>query len=306
MPSLLALCASAEEEGCETLREECLRAMELFAATCADDAGVSRRLPDAVDLALRLCSFDPNYDDDDDEEEEGDANGGEEMDAEDDDGYSDDDEGYSDVDDDASWKVRRGAARVLAAVAAASPATLEARFEPTVAKLLARLGEREESVKLDVFAALEETPRDVARARRRRFARRRRESRRAARHQRGGATIPRTRRHPKDKDGGVQSPPRDRRESSRRVRVRRRRRRRAGRRRRRRRRRVGRIRIRIRIHERSFDRRVRVDGRGRGGRARRGARLRASRVRVASAFGVRVFAKTLAHRDVFGDVRSVL
>ena len=106
--------------------------------------------------------------------------------------------------------------------------------------------------------------RDVARARRRRFARRRRESRRAARHQRGGATIPRTRRHPKDKDGGVQSPPRDRRESSRRVRVRRRRRRRAGRRRRRRRRRVGRIRIRIRIHERSFDRRVRVDGRGRG------------------------------------------
>ena len=165
MPSLLALCASAEEEGCETLREECLRAMELFAATCADDAGVSRRLPDAVDLALRLCSFDPNYDDDEEEEEEGDANGGEEMDAEDDDGYSDDDEGYSDVDDDASWKVRRGAARVLAAVAAASPATLEARFEPTVAKLLARLGEREESVKLDVFAALEETFRATSPAR---------------------------------------------------------------------------------------------------------------------------------------------
>ena len=164
MPSLLALCASAEEEGCETLREECLRAMELFAATCADDAGVSRRLPDAVDLALRLCSFDPNYDDDE-EEEEGDANGGEEMDADDDDGYSDDDEGYSDVDDDSSWKVRRGAARVLAAVAAASPTTLEARFEPTVAKLLARLGEREESVKLDVFAALEETFRATSPAR---------------------------------------------------------------------------------------------------------------------------------------------
>ena len=87
------------------------------------------------------------------------------MDAEDDDGYSDDDEGYSDVDDDASWKVRRGAARVLAAVAAASPATLEARFEPTVAKLLARLGEREESVKLDVFAALEEAFRATSPAR---------------------------------------------------------------------------------------------------------------------------------------------
>ena len=164
MPSLLALCASAEEEGCETLREECLRAMELFAATCADDAGLSRRLPDAVDLALRLCSFDPNYDDEE-EEEEGDANGGEEMDADDDDGYSDDDEGYSDVDDDASWKVRRGAARVLAAVAAASPTTLEARFEPTVAKLLSRLCEREESVKLDVFAALEETFRATSPAR---------------------------------------------------------------------------------------------------------------------------------------------
>ena len=283
MPSLLALCASAEEEGCETLREECLRAMELFAATCADDAGISRRLPDAVDLALRLCSFDPNYDDDDDEEEEGDANGGEEMDAEDDDGYSDDDEGYSDVDDDASWKVRRGAARVLAAVAAASPATLEARFEPTVAKLLARLGEREESVKLDVFAALEEAfraawPREAPPIR-------------SSPPRKPPCRAPPTRRRD---DSANEAPPK---------RQRRRRsvssarsprvfpafvsddggRRRAGRRRRRRRRRVGRIRIRIRIHERSFDRRVRVDGRGRGGRARRGARLRASRVRVASA-----------------------
>ena len=306
MPSLLALCASAEEEGCETLREECLRAMELFAATCADDAGISRRLPDAVDLALRLCSFDPNYDDDEEEEEEGDANGGEEMDAEDDDGYSDDDEGYSDVDDDASWKVRRGAR-------ASSPPS------PPRPPRRSRRGSnrRWRNSSRDSANAKRASNSTSSPRSRRRFARRR------------PREAPPIRSSPPRKPPCRAPPTRRRDDSANEAPPKRQRRRRSvssarsprvfparscpttattprWSRRRRRRRRVGRIRIRIRIHERSFDRRVRVDGRGRGGRARRGARLRASRVRVASAFGVRVFREDARARDVFGDVRSVL
>lgn len=62
------------------------------------------------------------------------------------------DEQFSD-DDDASWKVRRGAAKLLAAVYANYAADLDALYPKTVPALLARFREREENVKADVFAA---------------------------------------------------------------------------------------------------------------------------------------------------------
>ena len=62
------------------------------------------------------------------------------------------DEQYSD-DDDASWKVRRGAAKLLAAVYTNYSADLDALYPKTVPSLLLRFREREENVKADVFVA---------------------------------------------------------------------------------------------------------------------------------------------------------
>ena len=62
------------------------------------------------------------------------------------------DEQYSD-DDDASWKVRRGAAKLLAAVYTNYSADLDALYPKTVPSLLSRFREREESVKADIFHA---------------------------------------------------------------------------------------------------------------------------------------------------------
>ena len=62
------------------------------------------------------------------------------------------DEQYS-GDDDASWKVRRGAAKLLAAVYTNYAGDLQALYPKTVPSLLSRFREREENVKADVFAA---------------------------------------------------------------------------------------------------------------------------------------------------------
>ena len=62
------------------------------------------------------------------------------------------DEQYS-GDDDASWKVRRGAAKLLAAVYTNYIGDLDALYPKTVPSLLSRFREREENVKADVFAA---------------------------------------------------------------------------------------------------------------------------------------------------------
>ena len=103
--------------------------------------------------------------DDGDDDETGHMNGDasdEDMEDEDDE-YGD--EEYSDDEDDASWKIRRAAVKTVAAVARSSPAALESDFDSTVERLLTRLRrEREESVKLDLFAALEDILRTCSRA----------------------------------------------------------------------------------------------------------------------------------------------
>jgi len=62
------------------------------------------------------------------------------------------DEEYSD-DEDASWKVRRAAAKCLATIVAAYPDALGEVYGQACPALLARFREREESVKIDVFHA---------------------------------------------------------------------------------------------------------------------------------------------------------
>ncbi|KAJ9110694.1 hypothetical protein QFC19_001523 [Naganishia cerealis] len=98
---------------------------------------------EAVEAGMNNFAAD-NEDDDDMEEEEAEED---EYDDEFDDQYSDD--------EDSSWKTRRAAAKLLQALIAARPELL-ADFYSTVAPLLiSRLSEREESVRMEVFAAWE-------------------------------------------------------------------------------------------------------------------------------------------------------
>ncbi len=167
LPCVVSLAAAAHEEGSEALRETCLRTLERFAEECP--RAVAPSLKEVVTESLKLVSHDPLYGDDDGAED-----GADDMDA---DGDDDDDgseygseydasEYSDDGDDDASWKIRRGATRVLRAVSSKAPFVLEAKttdaatdqplFVSVVQKLVARGSrERDESCRLEAFAALE-------------------------------------------------------------------------------------------------------------------------------------------------------
>ena len=155
--TIFELTETAHEEGSETLRETCLRTVERFIGECP--RSVAGNLPKVVAKSLELIAHDPLYGD----EGEGDADGDDAMDDDADDadfseyGSEYDASEYSDDgDDDQSWKIRRGAARVLSAVATNAPNVLEQQFETVVKKLLRRGSkERDEQCRLEVFGTLE-------------------------------------------------------------------------------------------------------------------------------------------------------
>ena len=101
-------------------------------------------LDDVLSVALQYLKHDPNYADDMDED--GGSVGSEEEDE--DDGSE---EEYSD-DEDVSWKVRRAAAKTLAAAVPAYPELLSSVYGRCAGELVGRFREREENVKVDVFA----------------------------------------------------------------------------------------------------------------------------------------------------------
>ena len=61
------------------------------------------------------------------------------------------DEGYSD-DEDTSWKVRRAAAKTMAAIIDEYPSLLGDIYPQASQQLVARFREREENIKADVFS----------------------------------------------------------------------------------------------------------------------------------------------------------
>lgn len=138
----------------DDLREHCLQALESFCLRCRREMlPFAERLTRTV---VDLAKYDPNYVMDDDDEGQGDADGDADDMAEDDDEMDDfDDDDYSD-DDDTSWKVRRAAVRCIHAAISAQLLPLAQLCSSFGPFLVSRFKEREETVKLDVFAAFDE------------------------------------------------------------------------------------------------------------------------------------------------------
>lgn len=127
------------------LKESCLQTLESLVLRCPQE--ITPCLNQIINAGLEYIKYDPNYAADDEEDED------EEMeDADDDD---DDDSGaadeYSD-DEDTSYKIRRSSTKVLAAVIGTRPEMLSKIYQTVSPVLISRFGDREESVKVEVWA----------------------------------------------------------------------------------------------------------------------------------------------------------
>ncbi|ELR51230.1 Cullin-associated NEDD8-dissociated protein 2, partial [Bos mutus] len=128
----------------DELRESCLQAFEAFLRKCPKEMGP--HVPNVTSLCLQYVKHDPNYNYDSDEDEE-------QMETEDSEfSEQESEEEYSD-DDDMSWKVRRAAAKCLAALIDSRPDLLPDFHCALAPALIQRFKEREENVKADVFGA---------------------------------------------------------------------------------------------------------------------------------------------------------
>ncbi|KAL7002106.1 Cullin-associated NEDD8-dissociated protein 1 [Sarracenia purpurea var. burkii] len=139
VPILLNYCTSASEND-EELREYSFQALESFLLRCPKD--IFSYCDVILPLTLEYLSYDPNFTDNMDEDTD-DESHEEEEDDESANEYTDD--------EDISWKVRRAAAKCLAALIVSRPGMLSMLYEEACPKLIDRFKEREENVKMDVF-----------------------------------------------------------------------------------------------------------------------------------------------------------
>ena len=140
----------------DDVREAALVALEGFLASCGTEMRVYTQ--DTISAALRFLKYDPNYNDDGDEEMGGTQPDEDDMDELDEDDDFEADAGFDDDDDDASWKVRRCAAKVLYTLISTrgsgdllDDGTLYTQVAPV---LVQRFSEREENVRLEVIATI--------------------------------------------------------------------------------------------------------------------------------------------------------
>ncbi|XP_020253052.1 cullin-associated NEDD8-dissociated protein 1 isoform X3 [Asparagus officinalis] len=139
VPLLINYCISASEND-EELREYSLQALDSFLLRCPRD--ISPYCKDILNLSLEYLSYDPNFTDNMDEDTDNEG-----LEEEDEDESADE---YTD-DEDASWKVRRAAAKCLSAIIVSRPEMLSKMYWEACPKLIDRFREREENVKMDVF-----------------------------------------------------------------------------------------------------------------------------------------------------------
>lgn len=134
--------------------EAALIALDGFLASCSQD--MRMYTDETIEAATRYLKYDPNLAQDDDDDEDDDDMPSDEEDALEGDDFEEE-TGYDD-DEDASWKVRRCAAKVLYTLISTrsngdllDDGTLYDRVAPA---LITRFKEREDNVRLEVLATL--------------------------------------------------------------------------------------------------------------------------------------------------------
>ncbi|KAK6072765.1 TATA-binding protein interacting [Seiridium cupressi] len=137
------------------VREASLITLEALLASCGTQ--MRPHTDEVISSCLRYLKYDPNYAvdedeymEDEEEEEEEDA------DEDDEDDEYEDDAGFDD-DDDASWKVRRSAAKALYTLISTRSSDLLDKgtlYSQVAPQLVRRFDEREESVRLEVIATM--------------------------------------------------------------------------------------------------------------------------------------------------------
>ncbi|KAJ3495579.1 hypothetical protein NMY22_g19919 [Coprinellus aureogranulatus] len=137
VPSILKAIQRDDEE----LREGCLQALEALVLRCSSE--VTPYQQPIIQVGIQFIKYDPNYAGDDEDEEMADAD----EEDEDDDDLADE---YSD-DEDTSYKIRRSATKLLAAVIGTRPELLTTIYKDISPVLISRFGDREENVRLEVW-----------------------------------------------------------------------------------------------------------------------------------------------------------
>ncbi|ORX34727.1 armadillo-type protein [Kockovaella imperatae] len=138
--ALLAQAANPEQN--ERV-EGALTAVEVLILRCPTE--ITPYIPLILQRSLELVKYDPNYVELDEEDVDM------EDEAEEDD-YED--EAYLD-DEDASWKVRRSAAKTLVAIIGTRIELLSQLYQSAASILISRFSEREESVRIEILTAME-------------------------------------------------------------------------------------------------------------------------------------------------------
>lgn len=151
VPELVPLVLSGAQKDDDETKEGVLLCLEAFVLKCPNETGpVLNRI---VDKATELLKFDPNFaggDGADDEDEQMAEN-----DDDDDDAFDDDDDEFEeeyDDDDDTSFKVRRSATKLLTACIQTRPDLLASFYKSVSPALIARFGEREPTVRVEVWS----------------------------------------------------------------------------------------------------------------------------------------------------------
>ncbi|KAF9229840.1 TIP120-domain-containing protein [Gyrodon lividus] len=127
----------------DELREGCLQALETLLLRSPGEA--TSFLNSIVQVGVQYIKYDPNYAGGDDDEDEEMPDAGDE-----DDEYEDLDE-YSD-DEDTSYKIRRSSTKLLSAVIVTRPELLVSLYKDVSPVLISRFGDREETVRLEIWA----------------------------------------------------------------------------------------------------------------------------------------------------------
>ncbi|KAK2608752.1 hypothetical protein QQS21_002741 [Conoideocrella luteorostrata] len=152
----LEMMSDGEDLGLEfnEVRETALVSLEAFLASCPQE--MCPFTDDIISSALRYLKYDPNYTVDDEDDDDVDMDEDEDGDEQDDEFDADD--GFEADDDDASWKVRRCAAKMLYTLIATcgSGNLLDngVLYKQAAPPLIRRIDEREENVRLEIISAL--------------------------------------------------------------------------------------------------------------------------------------------------------